>query len=96
MIKVVEHVAEPVNELARRGKRVAHSNPRVAGSTNGRNCDKLYFFVWREKIVATLGMLVIDLAQMKTTGRIIGYEDFESRSATSFRVGAHVRIPRGA
>jgi hypothetical protein len=54
--------------------------------------DQLYLFVWREKIVPTLGVVVIDFGQMKTTGRIVGYEDFESGAVTSFPVGARVRL----
>jgi hypothetical protein len=58
--------------------------------------DNLYLFVWREKIVPTLGVVVIDFSQSKTTGRIVGYEDFELGALTSFPVGAQVRILGGA
>jgi hypothetical protein len=58
--------------------------------------DNLYCFVWREKIVPTLGVVVIDLEQLKTTGRIVGYEDFEFGALTSFAVGARVRILGGS
>jgi hypothetical protein len=57
--------------------------------------DHLYLFVWREKIVPTLGAVVIDFDQMKTTGRILGYEDFTCGAVTSFSVGARVRILGG-
>ncbi len=57
---------------------------------------ELYLFVWREKIVPTLGIVVVDLRQMKTTGRIVGYEDFEFGALTSFPVGARVRLLSGA
>jgi len=42
--------------------------------------DGLYLFVWREKIVPTLGVIMIDLEQLKTTGKIFGYagEDFSA------------------
>jgi hypothetical protein len=52
----------------------------------------LYLFVWREKIVPTLGIVVVDLQQMKTTGRIIGYEGFDFGAITSFPVGARARL----
>jgi len=55
----------------------------------------LYLFVWREKIVPTLGIVVVDLQQMKTTGRIVGYEGFDFGAITSFPVGARVRILSG-
>jgi hypothetical protein len=57
---------------------------------------ELYLFVWREKVVPTLGIVVVDLRQMKTTGRIVGYEDFEFGALTSFPVGARVRLLGGA
>jgi hypothetical protein len=57
---------------------------------------ELYLFVWREKIVPTLGIVVVDLQQMKTTGRIVGYKGFDFGAITSFPVGARVRILSGA
>ncbi len=35
--------------------------------------DQLYLFVWREKIVPTLGAVVVDLAAMRTMGKIYGH-----------------------
>jgi hypothetical protein len=35
--------------------------------------DDLYLFVWREKIVPTLGAVVIDLRAMRTMGKIVGH-----------------------
>jgi hypothetical protein len=57
---------------------------------------QLYLFVWREKIVPTLGIVVVDLQQQKTTGRIIGYEGFDFGASTSFPVGARLRVIDGA
>lgn len=54
--------------------------------------DRLYLFVWREKIVPTLGVVLLDLEQMKTTGKILGYRDFNFRAMTNFQVGAHARV----
>jgi hypothetical protein len=51
----------------------------------------LYLFVWREKLVPTLGVVVVDLEQMKTTGKIFGYRDFASGSLVNFPVGARAR-----
>jgi hypothetical protein len=56
---------------------------------------ELYLFVWREKIVPTLGAVVVDLQQMKTTGRIVGYEGFDFGAVASFPVGARVRVLSG-
>lgn len=57
-----------------------------------RIADKLYLFLWREKIVPTLGAVMIDLEQMKTTGKIFGYADDSLTTLTNFPVGAHSKI----
>jgi MoaF C-terminal domain/MoaF N-terminal domain len=54
--------------------------------------DGLYLFAWREKIVPTLGVIVIDLAALKTTGKIVGYEGHDFGALRNFSVGAHARI----
>lgn len=51
----------------------------------------LYLFVWREKLVPTLGVVVVDLEQMKTTGKIFGYRDFVAGTLVNFPVGARAR-----
>lgn len=53
--------------------------------------EGLYFFVWREKVVPTLGVICIDLVAMKTTGKIFGYESNECSATRNFSVGAYVR-----
>jgi hypothetical protein len=83
-------------------------NPRfytwhcLSGSERGLadtdRCDTLeiapqmYLFIWREKIVPTLGIVVVDLEQLRTTGKILGYRDFEFATITNFQVGARARI----
>jgi hypothetical protein len=57
-----------------------------------RIADDLYLFVWREKIVPTLGIVLVDLAQLKTTGQILGYQGFDFAAVTSFPVGARARV----
>jgi hypothetical protein len=57
-----------------------------------RIADDLYLFVWREKIVPTLGIVLVDLAQSKTTGQILGYQGFDFAAVTSFPVGARARV----
>jgi len=52
----------------------------------------LYLFVWREKIVPTLGIVLVDLTQLRTTGHILGYKGFDFGAVTSFPVGARARI----
>jgi hypothetical protein len=52
----------------------------------------LYLFVWREKIVPTLGIVLVDLERLQTTGQILGYRGFDCGAVTSFPVGARARI----
>jgi len=54
--------------------------------------DELYLFVWREKIVPTIGVIMIDFKAMKTTGKIAGYESNDFGAVRNFTVGAHARI----
>jgi hypothetical protein len=54
--------------------------------------DDLYLFVWREKVVPTLGVICVDLRSMKTTGKIFGYEENDFGSLRNFCVGAFARI----
>lgn len=54
--------------------------------------DSLYLFVWREKIIPTLGIIMIDLNRGKTTGKIMGYKDADFATLSNFRVGAFARV----
>lgn len=66
------------------------------GDTDACHCykiaDELYLFVWREKIVPTLGVIMIDLAALKTTGKILGYENNDFGAVRNFSVGAYARV----
>lgn len=50
--------------------------------------DSLYLFVWREKIIPTLGVVMIDLERMKTDGKIVGYRGSDFTELSNFPVGA--------
>ena len=54
--------------------------------------ELLYLFVWREKIVPTLGVVLLDLDQLKTTGKVFGYRGYDFDGVTNFAVGATVRL----
>lgn len=54
--------------------------------------DELYLFIWREKIVPTVGVIMVDLRAMKTTGKIMGYEGHDFLDVRNFGVGAHARV----
>jgi hypothetical protein len=57
--------------------------------------DDLYLFVWREKIVPTLGVVVVDLRAMRTMGKIFGHR-VAGRSATGDDQGGHAGEGSGA
>lgn len=57
-----------------------------------RISDKLYLFVWCEKIVPTLGVIMIDLERMKTDGKIFGYQGSNFDALTNFPVGAFAEV----
>lgn len=54
--------------------------------------DNLYLFVWREKIVPTLGVVMVDLNALKTTGKIVGYENNDFGKLRNFTVGARALL----
>ena len=49
-----------------------------------RIADQLYLFVWRERVVPTLGLVLVDWRTMRSSGKIFGYEssDFGTLSNT--------------
>lgn len=55
-----------------------------------RIADSLYLFIWREKIVPTLGIVMIDLERRKTTGKLFGYRSDDFGAVTNLPVGARV------
>jgi MoaF C-terminal domain/MoaF N-terminal domain len=54
--------------------------------------EQLYLFVWREKIVPTLGVLAIDFSAMRTMGKIFGHAQGGSAGVVDFPVGARARL----
>ncbi|ROS02439.1 MoaF C-terminal domain-containing protein [Raoultella terrigena] len=54
--------------------------------------DDLYLFVWREKIIPTLGVILIDLQQMRTDGKIMGYQGSDFSAISNFPVGASAQV----
>jgi hypothetical protein len=64
-----------------------------------RIADELYLFVWREKVIPTLGVVLVDWAAKRSNGKLFGYEgsDFGvlsttaiSSVATLLNITAHV------
>ena len=54
--------------------------------------DNLYLFVWWEKVIPTLGVVIIDLTKMKTTGKLFGYETHDFTQISNVEVGAYATI----
>lgn len=52
----------------------------------------LYLFVWREKIIPTLGVVMIDLERKKTDGKIFGYQGSQFDTLSNFPVGALAQV----
>lgn len=53
---------------------------------------QLYLFIWQEKIVPTLGVVMVDFEQNKTDGKIFGYAGFNTRNYANFQIGALARF----
>lgn len=54
--------------------------------------DSLYWFVWQEKIVPTLGVVMVDLLNLKTTGKIFGYAENDFGATANFAIGAYAQV----
>jgi hypothetical protein len=54
--------------------------------------DELYLFVWREKIVPTLGLVLIDLKAHRSDGKIYGYSGGSFDELVNFPVASHCTI----
>lgn len=54
--------------------------------------EELYLFVWLEKVIPTIGVILVDFKRGKTSGKIFGYQggDFGATSNTS--VGAYLTL----
>ena len=54
--------------------------------------NELYLFVWREKIIPTLGLVLIDLKQHRSDGKICGHTGDDLGQWSNFPVGSFSRI----
>jgi len=54
--------------------------------------DALYLFIWREKIIPTIGVVLIDLAAHRSDGKIYGYADDSMTTFANFRMASHCDI----
>ncbi|KPU56066.1 molybdenum cofactor biosynthesis F family protein [Pseudomonas fluorescens] len=54
--------------------------------------DQLYLFVWREKIIPTLGLVLIDLQQHRSDGKIFGYAGSSFDELSNFPVSSYCQV----
>ncbi|GLZ85587.1 molybdenum cofactor biosynthesis protein F [Metapseudomonas resinovorans] len=54
--------------------------------------DSLYLFVWREKIIPTLGLVLIDLENHRSDGKIFGYASGDFGELSNFPVSSHCSV----
>jgi hypothetical protein len=52
----------------------------------------LFLFVWREKVIPTLGVVIVDLQQMKTSGKLFGYEGADFGNLINSPIRAHAMV----
>jgi len=54
--------------------------------------EALYLFVWREKIVPTLGVAVVDWRAMKSRGKLFGYESSDFGKLTNVPIASSATL----
>jgi len=54
--------------------------------------ENLYLFSWQEKIIPTLGVAIVDLEKMRSSGKIFGYEGNDFRRLSNFPIGSKARV----
>lgn len=54
--------------------------------------DELYLFVWREKIVPTLGLVMVDMKNHRSDGKIFGYAGDSFDKVSNFPVSSYCDV----
>jgi hypothetical protein len=54
--------------------------------------EKLYLFIWCEKVIPTLGVVLIDMERLKTDGKIFGYQGSRFDALSNFPIGAYAQV----
>jgi hypothetical protein len=54
--------------------------------------DALYLFVWLEKVIPTIGVIMVDFIRGKTTGKIFGYKGEDFGETCNTPVGAFLTV----
>jgi hypothetical protein len=54
--------------------------------------DELYMFIWLEKVIPTIGVILIDFQLGKTSGKIFGYQGSDFDATCNTPVGAYLTL----
>lgn len=54
--------------------------------------EDLYLFIWIEKVIPTMGIVVEDLNTLRSYGKIYGYENYSAGKVSNFPVGSYAKI----
>lgn len=54
--------------------------------------EQLWLFVWQEKVVPTLGVVLIDMDNLRTDGKILGYQGSDFDALSNFPMGARIEV----
>lgn len=54
--------------------------------------DELYLFVWREKIIPTLGVVIVDWRRLRSDGKLFGYEGSEFDALSTTRISSRATL----
>jgi hypothetical protein len=54
--------------------------------------DELYLFVWREKVVPTLGVVLVDWAAKRSNGKLFGYEGSDFNALSTTPISSHATL----
>ena len=54
--------------------------------------DELYLFVWLEKVIPTIGVILVDFKRKKTSGKIFGYQGEDFGATCNTPVGAYLTL----
>ena len=54
--------------------------------------DELYLFVWLEKVIPTLGVIMADFKRKKTSGKLFGYKGDDFGATCNTLVGAYLTL----
>jgi hypothetical protein len=57
-----------------------------------RIADELTLFVWREKVIPTLGVVLVDWAAKRSNGKLFGYETDDFGALSTTQINSHATL----